>query len=218
MCIWMALQMTGLATSVEAPGAILRTSSDGVVVNDKPAADSTALYRNDLIRTAKNSAARIESTGSTVDVSPETIVQFDGDELVLDHGTLSVNTTVGLKVRVGCVTVTPVNAENWTHYDVSDLDGKVTTSALKSDVYLDERSRNPKEMKEPGRSGRAIVREGEQKSRDDKCGGGYLSQPVAARGPILSSPWAKLAGASGIGVLTCFALCKGDDPISPHKP
>ena len=53
--------------------------------------------------------ARIEMIGSSVDVNPETMVQFQGDELALDDGSLSVNTSRGLRIRVGCVTVTPVN-------------------------------------------------------------------------------------------------------------
>jgi hypothetical protein len=219
VCICLAIQMSGIVSASDTPEAILQTSSaTGVTVNDKPAAASTALYRDDLIRTAKQSAARIKASGSTVDISPETIVQFDGEKLVLDHGSVSVNTTVGLRIRVGCLTVTPVNGENWTHYDVSDVDGNVTTAALKSDVYINERSKNVKQAKERGRSERARVREGERKSREDKCGGGYLSQPVAGRGPTLSSPWARGAGGVGIGVLTCLALCKNDDPISPQKP
>jgi len=32
-----------------------------------------------------------------VDIDADTVVQFEGDELVLDHGSLSVNTTRGLK-------------------------------------------------------------------------------------------------------------------------
>jgi hypothetical protein len=46
----------------------------------------------------------------------------------------------------------------------------VTVSALKSDVYLDARSNNPKDAKQAAQSGRVVVREGEQKSREEKCG------------------------------------------------
>ena len=180
--------------------------------------NAAALYRDDFIQTEKNAAARIEATGSTVDVSAETIAQFEGEEIVLDHGTVSVNTSVGLKVRVGCLIVTPVNGSNWTQYVVSDVDGKLTVSAAKSDVYINEHSRKAKAAKDP-ESGRAIVREGEQKSREDKCGAGYLNPSVTpGQGAILNSPWAKLAGAGAVGVLTCWALCKGDDPMSASKP
>lgn len=216
----MLLNVPAALGAADNPVAILKTSGTGVTVNDRPAVNSSALYITDLIRTEKGAAARIEGAGSTVDISPETIVQFGGDELVLDHGSLSVNTTVGLKVRVGCLTVTPVNGNDWTHYDVSDVNGRMTVSALKSDAYIKARSKNPKEAKEPGRSERSIVREGEQKSREDKCGAGYAnsSAATAAHGAILNSPWTKLAGAAGVGVLACLGLCHDDDPISPHTP
>ena len=95
------------------------------------------------------------------------MVQFEGNELVLEHGSLSVNTSRGLRVRVGCVTVTPVNDTEWTHFDVVDLDGKVTVSALKNDGYIDSRSSNPQQAKQSGHSSRVIVHEGEQKSREE---------------------------------------------------
>jgi len=56
-----------------------------------------AVFSDDLIETQKGSITRLESTGSRVDIDADTVVQFEGDELVLDHGSLSVNTTRGLK-------------------------------------------------------------------------------------------------------------------------
>jgi hypothetical protein len=137
---------------------------------------------------------------------------------VLDHGSLSVNTSRVLRVRVGCVTVTPVN-EDWTHYDVTDVDGKVTVSALKNDVYIDSRSAKPQDAKQPTRSDRTIVKEGEQKSREEKCGAAIVQQPhYAGIGAILNSPWAVGAGGLAIVAITCFALCQNDNPVSPAKP
>jgi len=198
--------------------AILRTSG-GVLVNKSPAQASTALFPDDLIETPDKVAARIEAAGSTADINPQTVLQFEGNELVLDHGSLSVNTSRGLRVRVGCVLITPVN-DDWTHYDVTDLDGKVTVSALKNDVNIDSRSTNARSAKQGAHSDRVTVREGETKSREEKCGAPIEkdSREFAGRGAFLNSPWAKGAGMVGVGVLTCWALCRGDDPISPAKP
>jgi hypothetical protein len=116
-----------------------------------------------------------------------------------------------------------VNA-NWTHYDVTDLDGRVTVSALKNDVYLESRSANPRDASLPAKpsahSDRMIVREGEQKSREEKCGAAPIKESgrFAGRGAILNSPWAIGTGLAGIGVLTCWALCHDDDPVSPSHP
>jgi hypothetical protein len=202
----------------ETATAMLR-SSGGVQVNKSPAPSSTALLMDDLIETQQQSVARIEITGSVADINPETVVQFEGDELVLEHGSLSVNTSRLLRVRVGCLEVTPVNAE-WTHYEVADLNGRVTVSALKSDVYINERSRKDQEEKPPNQSNRVTVREGEHKSREDKCAAALINESAApaAKGAILNSPYVKWPTLVGIGVLTCWALCRTSNPLSPSNP
>jgi hypothetical protein len=116
VCIPMAFILPVSLAADETAAAMLRSSGSGVVVNRNPAPTSIALFPNDLIETPKNAVARIEVSGSTADINADTVEQFDGDELVLDHGSLSVSTTQGLRVRVGCLTVTPVNLSQWTRY------------------------------------------------------------------------------------------------------
>ncbi len=201
--------------------AMLRSNGVGVLVNRNSAPDSVALFSDDLIETQKNAAARIEASGSSADLNAETMVQFENNELVLDHGSLSVSTSRGMRVRVGCVTVTPANADQWTHYDVVDLDGKITVSALKNDVNIDARSKNPQSIKDAGHSNRVTVREGEQKSREEKCGGADIRQPsggLPAIGAALNSPYAIGGGIAVVGVVTCWALCRSGNPISPTGP
>jgi len=199
---------------------MLRSNGVGVLVNKTPAPTSIALFQNDLVETQKATAARIEIEGSSVDLNAESMVQFDLSELVLDHGSLSVNTSRGLRVRVGCLTVTPVRDAEWTHYEVADLDGKVTVSAQKSDVYIDERSNKVQDVKKQEKSGRSIVRETEQKTRDEKCGAGDYQPKRGLGGPsaILNTKWAQIGGIVAVGAITCWALCRHDDPISPTTP
>jgi hypothetical protein len=200
-------------------GAAMLRSNGGVQVNGSSVPPSVALFRDDRIETQKEAAARIEAVGSIADINPETIVQFEGDELVLEHGGVSVNTSRVMRVRVGCVTVTPVNSD-WTHYEVIDTDGKITVNALKNDVYIDAKSKNPQEAKQPAQSSRTLVKEGERKSRDEKCGAAPIkwSDVYAGRGAILNSPWAIGGGAVVIGVITCYALCRSSAPVSPANP
>lgn len=208
-------------TAQETAGAMLRSSSSGVSVNHNSAPSSIALFRGDFIETNKQGVARIEMAGSTVDIGPETVVQFDGDEVVLDHGRLAVDSSRGLRVRVGCITVVPVNDAMRTHYDVADDNGQVTVSSLVSDTYIDAQSKNRKQVKQTERSQRLIVRQGEQKSREDKCVAGVLNGSATPpfTPPLLDSLWAKGLGGAGIVVLTCWALCFQDpSPISPWKP
>ena len=200
---------------------MLRSNGIGVLVNKNPAPASIALFPNALIETQTAAAARIEETGSSADVNPETMVEYQTDELVLDHGSLSVNTSRGLRVRVGCLTVTPANPTEWTHYDVADVDGKVTVSARKNDVNIDARSSSSEQAKRPPHSNRITVREGEQKSREDKCGAGDSKSPHSpGGGPFMDSPYVKWPAVGIIGVLTCWALCRGTDanPLSPAAP
>jgi len=197
-------------------GAMLRSNGIGVILDKNPAPASIALFPNDLVETQKNAAARIEVSGSTADINVDTMVQFEGSELVLDHGSLSVNTSHGFRVRVGCLTITPVNDTVWTHYDVVDVDGKVSVSALKSDVYINARTKNLEQAKQSAQSNRATVHEGERKSREEKCGAA-IPQPRSTA--ILNSPAAIAAGTAGIGVMICLGLiCRDGDPMSPTKP
>jgi hypothetical protein len=204
----------------DSTGAMLRTNGNGVQLNKGSAPPSTAIFVNDLIETPKGSIARIETMGSAADINSETVVQYQVDELVLDHGSLSMNTSRGMRVRVGCLTVTPVNPADWTQFEVLDLDGKVTVHALKNEVYIDARSKNPQDVKKPSHSSRDLVREGEQKSRDEKCGAAYVN-PAEARsgiGAIMNSMTAKIIGAAIVGTVACLGICHDDDPMSPSKP
>ena len=191
------------------------------MINHSTVPAFSGLFAKDLVETQKNATAIIRATGSTASINAETMVEFDVDELALDHGSLSVYTTRGLKVRVGCLTITPVNPADSTTYEVMDVDGKVTVHATQNDVYIDARSKNPQQIKQPEHSNRDLVRQSEQKSRDEKCGGGYLNQAraIPGIGAGLNSPWAIGAGFAGIVTVACLGLfCRGDDPISPACP
>jgi hypothetical protein len=219
VCISMAVILPVSLAADETAAAILRSSGSGVLVNRNPAPTSIALFPNDLVETPQNAVARIELSGSAADINADTVVQFQGDELVLDHGSVSVSTTRGMRVRVGCLTVTPVNLSQWTQYNVSDVDGKVTVNAAKSDVYIDSRTKKAQEAKNPSRSTRDIVRESEQKSREEKCGAVYMrGDNVPGLGALMNSMWAKIVAGGAVGAVACLGLCRDDDPASPSKP
>jgi hypothetical protein len=214
----MAVILSVSLAAQDVVGAMLQSKGVGVTVNHNNAPASIALFPNDLVETPKSAAARIEITGSTADINAETMVEFGTTELVLDHGSLSVHTSRGLKVRVGCLTVTPVNDAVWTQYDVVDVDGKVTVRANQNDVYINAHSKNPQEIKQPEHSSRTIVKQGEEKSREEKCGGGYFP-PTSTPGPVLDSPWAVGIGFGIVIGITCYALCRTNtNPVSPACP
>ena len=207
------------------PGSLVAQGTDrallhsdgGTWINGSPAPETSTIFLESLIQTQKGHSAKLDTEGSSVIVQPETVVQFEGDELVLDHGSLQLTTMREMKVRVNCITVIPITADR-TLYEVSDIDGKVTVVASKNDVKVHAQASAFRKAK-TGESSDAIVREGEQKTRDEHCVA--AAKPIAgldANGPILNSTAAKIAGVVAVGVITCFALCRGDEPISPDKP
>ena len=196
--------------------ALLR-SDGGAWLNGNPAPETSAIFPDNLIQTQKGHTATIDAEGSTVLVQPETVVQFEGDELVLDHGSLQLNTARQMKVRVNCITVKPVTADR-TQYDVTDVDGKVKIVAYKNDVKVHYTGATARKSKQSGSSD-TIVREGEQATREDRCGAVFKpTEGIDAKGAILNSPWAIGAGIAVVGVIACLGLCHADDPVSPSKP
>ena len=199
--------------------AILHNTG-GTLLNKNPAPESQAIFPNDLIETQMGHIATIDADGSSVFVQPETVVQFDADQLNLDHGFLQVTTSRELKVRVNCLTVTPISADR-TQYDVIDVDGKVKVIAYKNDVKVHSKGSAIRRAERGGKqdgSGDDIVRAGQQKTRDEHCGSAVKpTDGVAANGAIFNSTWAKGGGLAGIGIL-CLFYCDWDDPISPATP
>jgi hypothetical protein len=197
-------------------GRAMLHSDGGAWLNGKPAPNSSAIFPHDLVQTRNESTAKIDVEGSTVTIQPDTLVQYEGDELVLDHGSLQLNSGRGMKVRVNCVTVIPLTQER-TRYDVIEATGKVMVVARDNDVKIHYRGVAARQSK-GARAADLTVHRGEQVSPDERCSA--ESQPAAldARGAILNSPWARGTGIVAVGVLTCWALCRGDEPVSPDKP
>ena len=188
----------------------------GVWLNETPAPNSSAMFLHDLLQTQKGSLAKIDADGSTVTVQPDTIVQFEGDELVLGHGSLQLNTSREMRVRVNCITVIPLTQE-WTRYDVIDVDGRMLVVEHENDVKIHYQGAGARRSKQAGISD-VTVHQGEQATREERCGAAARpAEVIDAKGAILNSFWAKLAGGAAI-VSACVIVCRGDDPISPDKP
>ena len=216
VCLTLIAILPASLSAQDAGAAILRNDG-GVLVNGNPAPPMATLFPGDTVQVQAKSTARVEVSGSTIDINSETVLQFQSDEIHLDHGSVTVNTSRAFKVRVGCLTVTPVNAD-WTKYDITDTDGKVTVDAVKSDVNIDARGGNLRAAK-TGNSGRVTVREGEQKSREEKCGGADVKGSIAADGALLNSIYVRVPAIVAIGAGTlCVIFCFSDDPISPMQP
>jgi hypothetical protein len=192
--------------------------NDGAVsLNGGPAPKSSAIFLHDLVQTQKGNWARIDADGSAITVQPDTIVQFEGDELVLEHGGLQLNTSRGMKVRVDCMTVIPLTQE-WTRYDVIDVDGRMMVVADQNDVKIHYQGAAARRSKTVAFSD-VTVHQGAQVEREERCGASAKpTEGVDAAKATLDTPWAIGVGTAAIGVLTCWALCHGGEPASPSKP
>jgi hypothetical protein len=191
-------------------------SSGGAWLNGNPAPSSSAIFPHDWIRTQHGTAARVDADGSTFTVEPETIVQFEGDELVLDHGTLQVNTFRGMRVRVDCLTVIPP-AQEWARYDVTDVDGKVVVLAHQNDVKIHYRGVGLRGSK-AAVSSDVTVEQGGQATREEQCPAAAKLAAPGANKAWLDTWYAKGAGLVAVGVVVCKALCFGGEPVSPSMP
>lgn len=188
----------------------------GAWINGSPAPKSSTIFLHDSLRTEKENKARIDADGSTVTVEPETIVQFEGDELVLEHGSLQVNTWRGMRVRVNCVTVSPP-AQEWTRYDVTDVDGRVLVLAHQNDVKIHYSGPTTWRSKHVELAD-VTVYQGGQATHEDTCGEAPRL-PAAPGGvpPFMNGTLAKIVGVAVVVGVTCWALCR-KNPMSPDSP
>lgn len=196
--------------------ALLRHTG-GTWLNGSPAPETSAIFADYLIQTQKGHSANMEADGTSALIQEETITQFEQDELMLDHGSLQLSTTRQFRVRVNCITVTPVKADA-TRYGVIDVNGKVRVTAYKNDVRIHYKQNSERNAKQSGSSD-FIIHEGEQATRDEHCGAAAMPNgAIDAKGAILNSPWAKGIGVALIGGVTCWILCTSDVPLSPSVP
>ncbi len=200
-------------------GAAMLYGKGVVLLNGANLPNSSAIYPDDIIETKVDSVANINVTGSTVIVLPGSIVKFESNAIELDHGSVTVSTSDGMKVYVKCVTVIP--AENVsTQFDVTNTNGKVHAAARKSDVNI-ETAGKLKDASKPAKASQNVtIREGQDTTRDENSCAALLDRGAypAATGGLLNSPYAMYAGGAVAGGLLIWVLWPGDNPPSPSGP
>jgi hypothetical protein len=204
-----------VVTVADDTAAAMLRATGAVVVDGGEVQASIAIFSGALIETRKGSFARIEAQGTAVDIGSETVVRFEGDEIYLEHGSVSVNTSRSMRVRAGCVTVVPVNVD-WTQYETRDLDGKVVVAAIKNDVNIESHRAKLKSAASAPNSTPVTVKQGDQASREDKCA--VLPAQSAASESPLNSPYVKWSAVGVASGVICWLLCRGGEPASPSKP
>ncbi|HZQ68428.1 MAG TPA: hypothetical protein VFA68_07900 [Terriglobales bacterium] len=178
-------------------------------INGASVPDSSAVFPGDLVQTTPESTVNINATGSRILVLSDSLVKFEGEAVGLEHGTVRVVTSKGMRTQAGDVKVTPLSSD-WTEFDVADTDGTVQIIARKGDLRVDDGKQT------------STLAQGQQTTRDEsqdpnkkkKRRGGAA---VAATGSIMNSTGAILVGAGAITGVAVWVYTRGDDPISPTR-
>src|SRR5437773_10275799 len=120
--------------AADQPAAMLY-SHGTALLNGNTIARSSAVFSGDLIQTNRDSVANINATGSSVLVLNESLVQYEGSTLKLEHGGVVISSSKLLATCAGYVKVSPV-VTVWTEFEFRDVDGKVMMVVRKADVTI----------------------------------------------------------------------------------
>ena len=171
---------------------------------------TSAIFSGDLVQTTKDSVANINATGSTVLVLNDSLIQYEGDVVNLDHGGVTVSTSKSLSTHVGDVNVSPASSV-WTEFEVRDVNGQVRIMARKGDLTISDDT------------GTSTLAQGQETTRDEqsekkrkKRREGTGTVP-AAGGGLLDSPVAIGIGTGIVVGVAAWVLVKDDDPASPAR-
>src|SRR6202158_3688668 len=132
----MVIILPAALVAADLPGAMLY-SHGTALLNGNSIARSSAIFSGDLVQTNGHSVANINATGSSVLVMNDSLVQYEGSALKLEHGGVTISTSKLLAAHAGDVKVTPA-ASSWTEFDVRDVDGRVQIVARKGDLTISD--------------------------------------------------------------------------------
>jgi hypothetical protein len=191
-------------------GRAMLYSGGTTLVNGTPPPPSTVIFSGDLVQTAAGSVAKINALGSSLIVVSDSLLQFEGNAVKLDHGSVAVSTSKAMATRTGDLTVAPA-ANVWTQFDVTNSNGKVQIVARKGDVTIDDGT-GPTTL---AQGQQTTVDESQKQKKKKRRNEGAVAP---AGGGILDSPWAIGAGAAAVAGLTTWVLVQGGQPVSPTKP
>jgi hypothetical protein len=180
---------------------------------------SSAIFIGDLLQTRRDSVANINQPGSTITVLSDSLVQFEGSALKIEHGGVTVATSKGIGTLAGEVKVSPAS-NSWTEFNVSDVDGTVRIAARKGDLTIFDGAQT------------TTLPQGQETTRDEtnsqgtdqggkkkKNKNGQQDGAIAgATGGWLNSPYAIAGGALAVGAITTWVLIKNGNPASPAAP
>ena len=191
--------------------AAMLYSHGSALLNGNNIPRTSAIFPGDLVQTTKDSVANINATGSTVLVLNESLVQYEGNTVKLEHGGVTVSTSKSMATRAEDVNISPASGV-LTEFEVRDVDGRVQIVARKGDLTIRDDSGATTTLAQ----GQETTREESEskKEKKKKRAGGVAP---AATGGALDSPVAIGIGTGVVVGLTAWVLIRSDDPASPVK-
>lgn len=187
------------------PNAAMLYARGTAWVNGAPILRNSAIFPGDLVQTKANSAANIHLPGSVVTVLPDSLAEFEGASLELQHGGIVILSSKQLPTHIGDVTVTAAKPE-WTEFWAGNTDGSVTIMARRGEVTVSDDN------------GTTTLSAGQETTREDsKKKKKRRGAAAAATGSIMDSKAALIAGIAAIGGITTLVLLQREDPISPDR-
>jgi hypothetical protein len=199
--------------ATDQPAAMLY-SHGTALLNGNSIARSSAIFFGDLVETSAESAANINASGSIVLVLNDSLVQYEGHAVKLEHGGVTISTSKALATRAGEVTVSPA-ANVWTEFEVRDVDGTVQIAARKGDLTISDDNGSTATLAQGQETTRDDSRPQEDKKKKKKKRSGGAAP--AAGGGVLSSPWAVGIGGGAIAGGAVWVLLQSEQPASPTK-
>jgi hypothetical protein len=176
---------------------------------------SAAIFSGDLLQTRSDSIANINEPGSSITVLADSLIEFQGSSIDIQHGGVTVSTSKGVAATAGDVKVTPAS-NAWTEFNVTDVDGTVRIVARKGDLTINDGK------------GVMTLAQGQDTTRDESSGTAdngkkknkkkAAGATPAAGGGALNSPYAVAIGGGAIIGLTTWVLVRNDNPASPTRP
>src|SRR5579863_7275513 len=137
-CVLIVL-FPGSLFAADSNAAMLYTNGAAWVNGTHVPRSSSAIFSGDLLQTRSDSVANINEPGSSITVLSDSLVQFQGASVDIQHGGVTVSTSKGVGATAGDVKVTP-KSDAWTEFKVVDVDGTVKIHAEKGDLLIDNGS------------------------------------------------------------------------------
>jgi hypothetical protein len=180
-------------------------------INGSTVPHTSTVFPGDLVQTQSDSMANINASGSSVVILADSLVKFEGPEVSLEHGGLTVATSKGMVTHAGDVTVTPAS-KGWTEFEVKQgSDGTVQVVAQKGDVTVSDGSNT---STVPQGQQTTVDSQENKKKKRRKVGGAV----PAAGGSVLDSLIVIYGGAAAVGGLVTWVLLQGSSPVSATQP